>query len=188
VNYWGVRPGFRIYDYNGWEIEFKTLVDGRTSCPVCWVAPLGHRYRDRQHHPWWNGLIDCINHARSCAATGPILPVFRESPRARDKSYHDAPKPVVYEPHPTGGWFTEHLLAHLIRTGARRFMMFHPHAHPDDERLVARVVREHAPEAPEALPRLPEIPLDVDEIVTGGFRTTYADFLRQRPEEWIEKW
>lgn len=81
----------------------------------------------------------------------------------------------------------EQLLGHAIRTGARRFMMFHPHASAADERAVAEILERHEDAAPHDRVTLPEIPLDVDEIVTGDFRTDYSEFLRWEPDRWLKQ-
>lgn len=187
TNFNALRTSFRVYDYNGWEIEYQDLIDHRTSCPVCMIGPQGQRYQNRQHSPWWNGFIDALNHARTCAARGPILPVIRECARPRDTTHPPALRTPPAEPHPTAPWLVDQLIGHLIRTGARTFMFFHAHVTRADEYAVAAAMKRHEHAAPAALPTLPEIPLDVDEIVTGDFRTTYSDFLKQRPDEWQQK-
>jgi len=179
TNFYGVRTSFRIYDLNGWEYEWQTLVDTRTSCPVCMPAPQGQRYAGRVHHRAWNSFIDLINHARSAGATGPINPIIREPFRVQGQ----APGTVD----PGARWYWDQLMGHLIRTGASTYMMFHEYATAADDRAIAEIVRGHEAALPAARPVLPEIRLDVDEVVTGDWRTTYSDFLRQEPDRWLQQ-
>src|SRR5690606_30906797 len=113
----------------------NTLVDGRTSCPVAYPWAVGHRYRDRAHHPLWNSFIDCLNHARSAAAGSAILPVIREPLRPPG---HD--RRAV---HPGARWIHEQMIGHLVRTGAERFMFFHPAAAEADDRALAEILERH---------------------------------------------
>ncbi len=181
VNYHMFRTSFRVYDYNGWEIETKALVDHRTSCPVLYPGPRGHRYRDRAHHAVWNNLIDCINHCRTATATSRILPVIREHLRVQGQAAGTVD--------PGARWLMEQLLGHAIRAGADRFMMFHYLASAADDAAVAEIIERHAEALPvgDARPVLPEIPLDVDEIVTGDLRTGYSEFLEQEPDRWLKQ-
>lgn len=176
MNFFTIRTSFLIYDYNGWEYRNQTLVDSRTSCPVCMLSAAGHRYKGREHHPLWNSFIDVLNHARSGAASGPIAPVIREPLRAVGQ-----PPGTV---DPAGRWFMDQLIGHLIRSGADRFMFHHPGATPADDVAVAGMMRNHEHALAATPQTLPEITLDVDEVETGDFRTTYAEFLALGPERW----
>lgn len=176
-NFHVIRTSFRVYDYNGWEIENRALIDGRTSCPVAYPGGSGQRHRGREHHAVWNSLIDCLNHARSAGAVSDIVPVVREALRRKDQ-----PAGTV---DPGGRWLLDQLIGHLVRTGASRFMMFHAHASAADDLAMAETLQRHEEAAPATNPTLPEVPLDVDEVVTGDWRTTYSDFLRQSPDGWV---
>lgn len=176
VNFYAIRTSFPVYDLNGWKLEWQTLVDTRTSCPVCTPAGQGQRYAGREHHRLWNALIDTLNHARSSAACGPLVPVIREPFRARGQAAGTVD--------PGAAWLAEQLVGHLVRAGADRFMMFHAHATEADDQMYAEIASRHENAIPGSLPTLPEIRLDVDEIVTGDFRTTYSDFLAREPDRW----
>ncbi|MCC6907016.1 MAG: hypothetical protein IT430_03665 [Phycisphaerales bacterium] len=180
VNFFNIRTSFTVHDYNGWPYRQGTLVDDRTSCPVCFLTPQGQRYDRREHHRYWNSFIDLLNHARSGAAMGPFVPVIREAPRPKDGHI-----PGTMDR--GGRWMLEHLMAHLIRTGARMYMYFHPACTAADDRSLAEVMDKHAAALPATNPTLPEIKLDVDEVVTGGWKTTYAEFLEQQPDRWPGK-
>lgn len=180
VNFNSLRTSFPIYDYNGWIYERRMVIHGRTSCPVCMPGPHGQRYDRREHHRYWNSLIDLINHARSAGACGEVSPVIREAPRPVEGH-------IAGTVDPGGRWFLDHLMGHLIRAGAHRFMYFHPAATAADDRALAEIMDKHAGALPKANPVLPEIRLDEDEIVTGDWRTSYAEFLEQKPERWPSK-
>lgn len=175
-NFHVIRTSFRVYDLNGWEIENRALIDGRTSCPVAYPGGSGQRHRGREHHAVWNSFVDCLNYARSAGAVSQIVPVVREALRRRGQ-----PADAV---DPGGRWLLDQLIGHLVRTGASRFMMFHAHASAADDVAMAEILQHHDGAAPGVNPSLPAIPLDVDEVVTGDWRTTYSDFLRQDPDGW----
>lgn len=178
-NFHVMRTSFRVYDLNGWEIENQALIDGRTSCPVAYPGGSGQRHRGRVHHAVWNSFIDCVNYSRSAAATSAILPVIREPLRRAGQAANTVD--------PGGRWLMDQLMGHLIRTGASRYMFFHAHASAADDIAIAEIMRDHEEALPGARPVLPEIPLDVDEVVTGEWRTTYAEFLSQEPDRWAKQ-
>jgi hypothetical protein len=183
ANYFCFQTSFRCFDLNGWEYDLPEpqsgLIDGRTGCPVAYPGDRGFRFKDRAHHPIWNSFIDGINHARSAAAVSDILPVIREPLRARGQAEGTVD--------PGGRWLSDQLIGHLVRTGARWFVYFHPAATAADDIAIAEILDHHNADVSPTTPltnRLPEIPLDVDEVVTGSFRTTYADFLAKEPNRW----
>jgi hypothetical protein len=70
------------------------------------------------------------------------------------------------------------MIAHLVRTGIREFILWN--ADPEQD-LARRLVADTmlANDRPYTRRPLEEIPLDVDEVTTRGYTTTYSDFLRQ---------
>lgn len=186
-NYNCFQTSFRCFDLNGWEIDWPEpshgLIDGRTGCPVAYPSDKGFRYKDRAHHPLWNCFIDCLNHARSAAAVTDILPVIRDPMKARGQA-----KGTV---DPGGRWLSDQLIGHLVRTGASRFMLFHVPCSAADDVAIAEILQKHEEAAIPTTPMgprgtaLPEIPLDVDEVVTGDWKTTYSEFLKWEPERWV---
>lgn len=189
-NYNCFQTSFRCFDLNGWEIDWPApehgLIDGRTGCPVAYPSEKGFRYKDRAHHPIWNCFIDCLNHARSAAAVTDILPVIRDPIKARGQA-----KDTV---DPGGRWLSDQLIGHLVRTGASRFMLFHVPCSAADDVALAEIFQKHEAAAIPATPltgvgprgaALPEIPMDVDEVVTGDWKTTYSEFLKWEPDRWV---
>lgn len=164
VNFWSVNPAWPIYDYNGWFLE-NTSLDGRSSGPQCYIGTGGSAYARRVHHRLWNDFINLLNNVRSCLGKpGSVA------------------HPVLPHPGYCHPWIQEQFIAHNVRAGINwsqnrcAFIYWNAHGQNTNDPIMAAALQRHDLAYP--LRRdLPEIPFDVDEVTTGDYTTTYADFL-----------
>lgn len=165
VNFWSMNPTFRIRDFNGWELDNSTSLDGRSSGPQCYLGMNGSAYAGYQHHWLWNEFITYLNHVRSCLG------------RANSVVH-----PVVPHPKRCHPWIQEEMMAHMVRNGINyttnrcAFLYWNAYDRAENDVIMADVLQRHDLFYP--LQRnLPEIPFDVDQVTTADYTTTYADFL-----------
>lgn len=165
VNFWSMNPTFKIHDFNGWELNNSTCLDGRSSGPQCYLGMNGSAYTPYQHHWLWNEFITYLNHVRSCLGK---------------------PNSVVHPvlPHPLrcSAWLQEQMIAHMVRNGINyttnkcAFLYWNAYSREQNDAIMAEALQRHDLFYP-LQRRLPEIQFDVDQVTTGDFTTTYADFL-----------
>lgn len=169
VNFHSINASFPIYDYNGWRMQYTSIDTWGSSCPSVYVGGGGGRYVDKVHHPIWNNLIDSLNWVRSCLG-----------------SNHSRVHPIVPEPSYCHPWVWEVMIAHMVRsgiswTGARNaFIYWNANSPQTQDPLAAEIIARHDLNVP-AQTNLPEIPLDTDIIQTGGYTTTYEQFIEAMP-------
>jgi hypothetical protein len=165
VNFWSTNPLWPIYDYNGWELDRTTSLDGRSSGPSSYVGFNGSRYFNRVHHWIWNDFINLLNHTRSCLGRpGSVV------------------HPVLSHPWYCHPWMQEQMIAHMVRNGINwsqnrcAFLYWNAYDPHINDPILASIVQRHDLAYP--LRRdLPEIPLDTDVVTTVDYTTTYSDFL-----------
>jgi hypothetical protein len=178
VNFEGTRVGaFTMYDLNGWPCVADSTIDrAHTSCPCCYLddysigdAGGGRTYFKcrsppavSDKDPLWVGVIENLNHIRATIAQGPCTPVIETCRWSPDRAYA-----------------TEVLIAHALRCGVLTFDLFNPpgcQEHGEEAAMAGILARQYR-FASDVRLALPEIPLDAGSIETGGFVTTYADFM-----------
>lgn len=165
--YTGTMPTWPVYDPHGWPL-LSTGIDGRTSNPFFYYSG-GNRVTNQRVHDFrWNLLVDVCNWARSFMArpNGLFWPLITQP-----TTYHNST------------WYFEQIIAHLARTGVTSgngngwiFWNEHDSSYPGQPQIVYDTLMRHADNYP-AQRALPEIPMDVDQIETAGFVTTYEEFL-----------
>ncbi len=170
-NWWDILPTFPVQDVNGWPVP--PLATDTVSSPSLYLNDTGWMYHGREHEVIWNSFIHNLNIARSCAAArGTSVIPWISSPRFYVR-------PDVGEGYDLRNvWLWREMIAHLVRTGIREFILWN--ADPEQD-LARRLVADTmlANDRPYTRRPLEEIPLDVDEVTTRGYTTTYSDFLRQ---------
>lgn len=175
VSNWNdLRPTFPLADHNGWPAP--GLATDSVSSWAAYLGSAGGMYKNREHEMLWNAFVHNVNYARSCVAArgGSVIP-WISSPRWFTREQPDGTVEQGYDMGQV--WMWRELMAHLVRTGVREFLLWN--ADPDPglaRKMVAETMR--ANDKPYSRRRLEEVPFDVDRVTTRGYTTTYTDFLK----------
>jgi hypothetical protein len=181
VSNWNDFTGaFAVYDINGWPLSFVRTADW--SSPECYVAWWGGRHGPNsglKKSTYWNRFIDCVNYVRSSQALdGGCVPWVSYMSWMNDEPRR-APRSIQ--------WLWTQLIRQMIAGGVERFIYWNPKTNfgsaDSDDQALSRLLADAEPKPAASVAKLPEIPLDSDQVQTGDFRTTYADYEREVRDE-----
>ena len=187
-NYRNIIPTFDTYGTHG-EVYPAVSLAG-ISAPQMYVAERDPsrfaRLRNTTKAPRWNDLIDGLNRARSAAASGLVTPWVSapgfgvNNPDSWDWVYDQDDLEAEY-------WLWDTLMGHLVSMGIDTYIAWNPGPNNNGmyysnfsgqtDRHMEQWLAAH-PRVEHQLSRdLQPIPLDVDQIVTNGYVTTYDEFV-----------
>jgi hypothetical protein len=166
VNFNWASPTWEVMDPNGWPIRSVAAIDYQSSCPGLYFD-FGNRYKLRNHHPFWNIMVDHINMARSCL-------------NKSDARFW----PTTLQPLRVHPWLFEKTLEHIVKTGAtwtstRSAWIYFAEQEwlrAQSDPLFVEILDKFDKPYPRQM-GLPRLEIDCDRIETPGVTTTYEEFL-----------
>ncbi len=166
-NYGDINPSFGIYYHSGWPATKVTTT--AISSPSLYLTSAGKRYEGRAAPARWNRFIDTLNWARSCIATGPLIPWI--APPGYDGTGYDADPRL---------WIEQQ--KHLIAMGVEEVLYWNspaPYRTPEqiarDDSYAAWVWWYWSKRIKPTTEPLGEIPMDAIEVRTGSVVTRLED-------------
>lgn len=176
-NFSETATAFAVGDKHGWPLPDVT--PSTVSAPEIYLWTGNAQWAGKKD-PRWNRLIQCLNIIRSSLARGE----YAVEPWISYPGFQGKEVAPTNDP-----WLWEQLIRHVVASGVSTMYYWNPPAgNPDpfgrtpqsvaqDDAHAARVFADLVGKTTAPRRDLPAIPMDADEIRTGGLTTTYADFL-----------
>lgn len=175
-----------IYDMNGHLFPQDIELPGDVSSPPVYNWGNGAKFFNRypgnlqrvKERLRWESMIDQINMVRSCLRKSPSIIVWLSN-RLWVGDYIEAEEKAgrfVFTPGQKAAarWWWDTVVTHLALNGVKE-CVYWDHMHPEESDRGLEVLR-HCDNFFKRHRNLPQISLDADEIRTGDYVTTFAEF------------